>query len=381
MKRLLIIIASQDYENANHKRLWEELATYTDVLVVNIPADYITSVITRKAYRITDAKRGIVKADNQLSLYRPLLFLRPEVIPDSLYPIIAKQFWGPIDAYYSDISSREINILVYDGRWIKILKNTKPNLLFAYYLFDEVRKNGHDGSIDKSRTIIDDYACKNASLILTMTTLLSNSRSEYTTKKIVIGNGADIVQSKKSDRIYIKNSVAFIGNIRDWIDQDLVRELIESNPKVYFCFVGPVERNMQNFLADILDNYTNTAYLGKSSKDRMPGIYQMFDVVIIPYKQNDFIKATRPIKIVESVLAGTPVVTVPINGYKENVFIRFATDKESFESQINYLLSHRVIEENEELFQSFVRNNTWRKKAELITRELEECRKENQKPL
>lgn len=365
MKELLFIIASQDYEHANHRGLWEELSKYTDVLVANIPADYITSTLTKKTYRIRDAKSGIKTISDKLKVFRPMLPLRLEIAPDNLYPWITRSFWKQVESFYPDLSSRKINILVYDGRWIKALNGTKDDLRFGYYLFDEVRKNGKDGSPDAIRTKYDDYACTHADFILTMTKLLAQSRSNYKPPKVVIGNGATISQINNKC-FHIARSVAFIGNFRDWIDTELLAQLIEDKPDCLFAFVGPIEENMKGYFEELSNKYLNVAYFGKVPKERMTEIYRMFDAVIIPYKDNPFIKATRPIKIVESVLAGTPVVTVPVDGYDENEFIRFAKDVHSFSDQIEYIMKHRVIEENLKTYRAFVEENTWYKKAKII---------------
>lgn len=373
-KQLLIILATQDFQYANHRGLWIELSKKVDVLVANIPADYLTSTITKKAYRIRDARSGGIDVSGHLKVFRPLLMLRPEVAPDMMYPRLAKEFWKQVEEMYFDLTSYEIDIIAYDGRWIKILKNTRDNLRFAYYLFDEVRNNGRDGSSDRTRTKYDDYACRNADFMLAMTEVLANHRSEYNIKKIVIGNGAELPQKAKDSDLKVSNSVAFIGNFRDWIDQDLLLELIQMNRNLLFCFVGPIEKNMKNFMDNLLNTHMNTAYFGQVAKDKIACIYRMFDVVIIPYRQNDFIRATRPIKIVESVLAGTPVVTIPVNGYTETAFIRFAEDAITFSREIEYVLQHNTIRENYSEYQRFVEENMWTKKADIILREFKESR-------
>ena len=53
MKNLLIVLASQDYFEANHKGLWEEYSKNEGeyVIVVNLPADYLVSRLKHKQYR------------------------------------------------------------------------------------------------------------------------------------------------------------------------------------------------------------------------------------------------------------------------------------------------------------------------------------------
>ena len=60
MKTKYLIFASQDYDKANHKGLWDRLANEleNDVVVVNIPADKIVSRVKGHFDRIADAKAG-----------------------------------------------------------------------------------------------------------------------------------------------------------------------------------------------------------------------------------------------------------------------------------------------------------------------------------
>ena len=110
-------------------------------------------------------------------------------------------------------------------------------------------------------------------------------------------------------------------------------------------------------------------FFGKVSKNKMTQLYRMFNVVMIPYKSNPFIQATRPIKIVEAVLAGTPVVTIPMNGYEECSFIRFAKNESEFIKGIDYLLENPINPKSKE-YVLFCKNNTWRTIAEKIVRTL-----------
>ena len=90
---------------------------------------------------------------------------------------------------------------------------------------------------------------------------------------------------------------------------------------------------------------------------------------MIPYRHNDFIQATRPIKIVESIMAGVPVVTVPVNGYEKCSFIRFADTIDDFSEEIDYLLEHPINKDSIE-YKNFVASNTWESIARRIDYEM-----------
>lgn len=371
MEDVYVVIASQDYKKANHKMLWGQIAEQSQrkVIVVDIPADRIISTIRGRKDRIIEAKRGPQCIDDNLIVVRPLLFARPEILPDCMFPSVAKAIWECLNKCVPDLDNYRVNFLIYDARWVKILSRTRDNMRVAYYLFDEVRYNGKDGSVDRKRYKFDEYACKYSNVVLTMTQVLADSRKEYNSNIMVLGNGAEVPKENETPVRKIENSAAFIGNFRDWIDEELLEEVIKTLPDMLFVFAGPVEDNMKPFMRHLLDDYENTMYYGCSVKEKMGSLYRMFGCVIIPYKNNEFVRATRPIKIVESVLAGTPVVTVPIDGYQETDFIRFASNATMFCQRIREVNIH-PLNPSEKSYSDFVDENVWSKKAQLIIKEI-----------
>ena len=366
MNKIVVIISSQEYKEANHQELWKELAKQSQVPVViaNIPADYVVTRIKGRIYRIKEAKAPAIKLAENLFIVRPLLSIRPEAAPSFIYRRLAKQLWKSVEKAVPKIQESFVNVIYYNAYWAKILKGSRENMSLCYYLFDEVRFNANDNTINKRRYLDDEFACRYSDLILTMTSKLADSRREYNNNIQVIGNGS-LVPEINTHLMRIQHSIAFIGNFRNWVDKELLTNIIERKKNVLFAFVGPVEDNMKDYLHELLNKYRNTAYFGKVSKNEMPTIYSMFDGVIVPYVQNEFIQATRPIKIVESVLAGTPVVTIPMDGYQSSSFIRFATDVNSFCEEIDYILAHPVEVSGDE-YKEFVLQNTWKNKASLI---------------
>ena len=279
--------------------------------------------------------------------------------------MLSRQFWKSVSRAVPNIMECHVHLLVYNAFWVKLLLGTHHNMKVGYFLFDEVRSEGETNKRNKRRYKDDDFACRNCDIIFTMTQTLADSRKSYNKKTIVVGNGATFHNGLMESLNHINKSIAFIGNFRDWIDKPLLEGLISSMSDCIFFFVGPVDANMQEFLDGLLNKYSNTVYKGKVSKDRIGSVYKMFDVVIVPYLQNDFTKATRPIKIVESVIAGTPVVTIPMDGYQSCEFIRFATDEESFTREIRNMISHPIDMACESHI-AFCRDNSWENKARLI---------------
>ena len=210
MRSVFVILASQEYDTANHQGLWKELADCSGsrVVIINIPADYVVSTLKGKRFRIKDAKKQPRFVTDSLSVVRPLMIMRPELLPRCAHKVVSNCIWASVRKAVPDIFECRVNLIVYNAFWIKFLIDSHPNMKIGYFLFDEVRLDGE--RVNKQQTEEDDFACSNSDIIFTMTSVLAESRKNYKKRTIVIGNGADYKGINKKV-FHFNNSVAFIG--------------------------------------------------------------------------------------------------------------------------------------------------------------------------
>lgn len=364
--KVFIIIVPQEYKNANHYELWNCIAKLFDgiTIIIDIPADAIVSRIKNKKYRIYESRQKFKRIGERSYIIRPYFIFRPEICGTLYHTMCAKKILRMVKNYFKTDESN-ISVLAYNAFWICGFAQCNFRGTMAYYLYDEVRMKAETGKIDTRKYKYDEIACKNADVVFTMTKKIADSRKQLNSNVIVIGNGAIKPKLTVHQVEKYPNSIAFVGNFRDWIDQELFMDIVGKKQDISFYIVGSIENNMKEYLKLLQNKFDNISYLGRVKKDEMVSLYRKFDGIIIPYKNNEFIKSTRPIKIVESVLAGTPVVTIPMDGYAENSFIRFANNTNEFCNEIDFIRSH-PIEINSEEYLSFVNNNTWEHKANVI---------------
>lgn len=369
-KDIWIIFASQEFDTANHKYFWEEIALqiaeHGELLILNITADQIVTRLVRKKYRVIDHKSGPVRPFFNSQLFRPMTFIRPEILPKFLHKFALNTIKKQIEQIVPDFNNRKKVILYYDPKLAKSMNVFGTNVYKIYYLYDEVTINASNGNEIPGMKKEDNLSCREANLILTMTKGIAYRRKEFSDKIIIFGNGANLPKQRKYN-LHINKSVGFIGNFRGWIDFKLLNKLISEKKDCFFCFAGPIEKNVEDEFHRILRENINTIYLGKIKKEEIDSVYNMVDVVIVPYKDNIHIKSTRPIKVVESVLNKTPVVTIPMEGYTENSFIKIAHNFEEFSNAVDYFLNNKVNFETSE-YHDFIMSNSWAAKVkELIT--------------
>jgi len=100
--------------------------------------------------------------------------------------------------------------------------------------------------------------------------------------------------------------IGFAGGLTTPVDLDLVRRLAAEHPTGSVVLVGPVFLDVHDLAAP------NVHVLGPRPYRDLPAYVQAFDVGIIPYVLNEHTVAVDPLKLLEYLAAGIPVVTTDL---------------------------------------------------------------------
>jgi glycosyltransferase involved in cell wall biosynthesis len=100
--------------------------------------------------------------------------------------------------------------------------------------------------------------------------------------------------------------IGFAGGVSECCDLALIQAVAESNPQGSVVLVGPVSVDLSVLTAP------NIHVLGDRPYATLPAYVQAFDVGIIPYVLNEWTRAVDPLKLLEYLAAGIPVVSTPI---------------------------------------------------------------------
>jgi glycosyltransferase involved in cell wall biosynthesis len=100
--------------------------------------------------------------------------------------------------------------------------------------------------------------------------------------------------------------IGFAGGISSACDFDLIRALAEAHPTGSVVLVGPVQADVQP------PRLPNVHLLGHRPYEILPAYVQAFDVGLIPYVLNDWTRSVDPLKLLEYLAAGIPVVSTAI---------------------------------------------------------------------
>ncbi|MEV0676260.1 glycosyltransferase [Actinosynnema sp. NPDC050436] len=99
--------------------------------------------------------------------------------------------------------------------------------------------------------------------------------------------------------------IGFFGALDDFVvDFDLLERLAAELPSASLVLIGDATHPMGRF-----DEYPNVHWLGFRPYDSIPAYGSAFDVAIMPWQDNNWIKHSNPIKLKEYLALGLPVVS------------------------------------------------------------------------
>lgn len=101
--------------------------------------------------------------------------------------------------------------------------------------------------------------------------------------------------------------LGFAGGVSPCCDFELLRTVARALPRASVVLVGPI---MVDLAAERLP--PNVHVLGNRPYGDLPAYVQAFDVGLIPYLLNDWTASVDPLKLLEYLAAGIPVVTTPL---------------------------------------------------------------------
>ncbi|KAA8667116.1 glycosyltransferase [Vibrio gigantis] len=148
----------------------------------------------------------------------------------------------------------------------------------------------------------------------------------------------------------------FYGSLSKWLDYDMIAKVTAEMPEWDFVFIGPNELN--NLM---LPTFDNVHYLGPKPHHTLPSYSQHWDVSLLPFIDNEQIRACSPLKLMEYLAVSTPIVTTPFPAmvpYKNHV-----TSVESAEQMIEALNKVRHLESSPV---SVVENDSWQKRGNFV---------------
>ncbi len=158
--------------------------------------------------------------------------------------------------------------------------------------------------------------------------------------------------------------IGYYGLIRDWFDFPMLREIFSRRKDWSLVLVGPCDTDVS-----AISDLPNVHMLGAKQYADLPKYLRGFDVGIIPYRDSEITRNANPLKLLEYLSSGIPVVTTDlpaVHAYRNG--LRLAGDTATFEKMI----AEALAEKSGSLAsarQSIAQENSWSARVQTVESE------------
>ena len=130
----------------------------------------------------------------------------------------------------------------------------------------------------------------------------------------------------------------FLGRINIQIDFKIIDYVARQNPNAIIALIGPKSSEVKDVVAKLPQNVFCP---GPVPAIGLKYCLKHFDVGIVPYVMNHYNTRRNPIKIMQYIAGGIPVVTTQIGeDFKQNDFVYQCTNPQEFEKKLVAAYQH-----------------------------------------
>ncbi len=189
----------------------------------------------------------------------------------------------------------------------------------VYYVSDDFQAAAELIGRPRARiAALDEQLAGEADAIVAISPSIADSYRDRGYEPLLVPNGVDtdafrdVESAPPPDDVTLPRPIAgYIGHISDRIDMTLVEAVAASGMSV--LLVGPLQWTFGHAerFAGLLAR-PNVQWVGPKRFDELPSYLRVIDVGLVPYTNSAFNQASFPLKTLEYLAAGRPVVATPL---------------------------------------------------------------------
>ncbi|ELC3159421.1 glycosyltransferase [Vibrio harveyi] len=152
--------------------------------------------------------------------------------------------------------------------------------------------------------------------------------------------------------------LGFYGSLSEWLDFRLIEQVADQAQDWDLVFIGPNE-----FPHNPLPQRNNIHYLGPRAHQDLPSYSQHWDASWLPFVDNAQIQACNPLKLLEYLATGTPVISTAFPALKPyQHMLHVVADVDDVRASLNHLLPPP------EGSLSIIQQQSWQSRARQVER-------------
>ena len=216
----------------------------------------------------------------------------------------------------------------------------------VYYCIEDFSSEINIPKRKNTMRFLEDLALTNADVVFACTRALASDRKDKRPDLHFIRNGVDFAAfdtGKDSMPVpfdlqnIFSPRIGFVGTLDSRIDTGLIRFLAENKKEWQIILIGKNLNRSRDF-----KDYPNIHLLGSKNHSSLPAYVMAMDACIIPYRTGGFHTYIFPLKTLEYLACGKPVVSTYLPELEElRDVVKLSTDKEDFVRNLELSLNER----------------------------------------
>ncbi len=240
---------------------------------------------------------------------------------------------------------------------------------FIYEVYDEYTMDFQTGAVKKDVLKEENQVLPLAKHVFFTSKPLADRKSHNAKSWSIVGNGVNfdifskyrIKEDVKSSK---RNSVAYLGNLSNFFNWELMYQVVSQMPDLDFIFYGQLElENMgdRKEIAKKLISFSNTVFTGRVTREEGSVGINIVDVLIIPFVINDAMHAVNPLKLWEYFATGKPVISTPMDAIDVKFpYLRVASSSDEWIKNIRNAINEKD-DKIKTMRVDLAHDNSWKK--------------------
>lgn len=315
---LIVVVAGSSFNGVRRsaRGLAEALSEYSTVLYVDPPVSYATV--------LRASGRGNRRIANRLTRIAPRLYLLSTVVA----PGKDRRTIHPLTQWLLRRSIRTALRRLGTSPDIVIVQNPHYRLLgrfgedvSIYWSSDDFVAGWKLLGVDMCELCRrEEAAASGADLVLVCSPVLAERWAEHgsATKLFPAAVDAERIEAEGADsneldpRVHhLQHPIAVVaGHLSDRIDVDLLSRVARSGCGLLLVGSSGFVESERAF--ELLLETDNVIWVGEVDYSELAGYYRLADVGLVPYRDSEFNRASFPLKLLDYLAAGLPIVSTDL---------------------------------------------------------------------
>lgn len=229
------------------------------------------------------------------------------------------------------------------GRRVKATVTVNPGMLGTlnegldvYWARDDFRAGAELMALSPRRLArLEDRVVAEADLVIAVSPRIEHKWRDFGKRVVFIPNGCDAVglaaRAEAAEDVYIPRPiVGLVGTLSSRIDEEILWSIAREG--ISLLLVGPAGADYQASILNQLTKFPNVQWVGPKPADSIARYLSVMDLGIVPYSDSEFNRYSFPLKILEYLAAGLPVVStnLPILEWLDTDLVISAESSDEF---------------------------------------------------